>query len=130
MSFVLVETNLHKKSIISTKVFVIARNNVTSHKKIHYNMDYIPKPLDTSDIVLPDGLEELTESLSKNIHEVWAAGRITAGWKYGPVRDDIKKEHPCLIPYEKLSEEEKDYDRSTAISTIKFIISRGAKIIM
>ena len=70
-------------------------------------MEYIPKPLDTSDVVLPDGLEELTESLSKNVHEVWAAGRIAAGWKYGPVRDEIKKEHPCLIPYEELTEEEK-----------------------
>lgn len=86
-------------------------------------MEYIPKPLDVSNVVLPEGLEELTESLSKNVHEVWAAGRIAAGWKYGPVRDEIKKEHPCLIPYEDLSEEEKDYDRATAISTIKFLLA-------
>lgn len=91
-------------------------------------MDYIPKPLDTSNIVLPDGLNELTESISKNVHEVWAAGRIAEGWKYGPVRDEIKKKHPCLIPYEELSEEEKDYDRATALSTIKYIIAKGYSI--
>lgn len=91
-------------------------------------MDYIPKPLDVSNVVLPEGLEELTESLSKNVHEVWAAGRIAAGWKYGPVRDEIKKEHPCLIPYEELSEDEKDYDRATAISTIRYILSKGYTI--
>lgn len=91
-------------------------------------MEYIPKPLDVSNIVLPECLEELTESLSKNVHEVWAAGRIAAGWKYGPVRDEIKKEHPCLIPYEELSEDEKDYDRATAISTIRYIISKGYTI--
>ena len=91
-------------------------------------MEYIPKPLDVSNVVLPEGLEELTESLSKNVHEVWAAGRIAAGWKYGPVRDEIKKEHPCLIPYEVLSEDEKDYDRATAISTIKYILSKGYTI--
>ena len=91
-------------------------------------MEYIPKPLDVSNVVLPEGLEELTESLSKNVHEVWAAGRIAAGWKYGPVRDEIKKEHPCLIPYEDLSEEEKDYDRATAISTIKYIMANGYSI--
>lgn len=91
-------------------------------------MDYIPKPLDTSDIVLPNGLVELTESLSKNVHETWAAGRIADGWKYGPVRDENKKEHPCLIPYEQLSEEEKNYDRATALGTIRFIISKGYKI--
>ncbi len=87
--------------------------------------NYIPKPLNTDDIALPEGLEALTEALSKNVHEVWAAGRIAAGWKYGPVRDEIKKEHPCLIPYEDLSEEEKDYDRATALSTIKYIIASG-----
>ena len=91
-------------------------------------MDYIPKPLDVSNVVLPEGLEELTESLSKNVHEVWAAGRIAAGWKYGPVRDEIKKEHPCLIPYEELSEDEKNYDRATAISTIRYILSKGYTI--
>lgn len=91
-------------------------------------MEYIPKPLDVSNVVLPEGLEEITESLSKNVHEVWAAGRIAAGWKYGPVRDEIKKEHPCLIPYEDLSEEEKDYDRATAISTIKYIMANGYSI--
>lgn len=91
-------------------------------------MKYIPKPVDTSDVVLPEGLEELTESLSKNVHEVWAAGRIAAGWTYGPVRDEIKKEHPCLIPYEELSEEEKDYDRATALSTLRFIILKGYSV--
>lgn len=91
-------------------------------------MEYIPKPIDTSDVILPDGLDELTESLSKNVHEVWAAGRIAAGWKYGPVRDEIKKEHPCLIPYEELTEEEKSYDRATALGTISFILFKGFKI--
>lgn len=65
-------------------------------------MGYTPEPLDTSNIKLPDGLEELIESLAKNVHEVWAAGRIADGWKYGSIRDNIKKEHPCLIPYDSL----------------------------
>ena len=91
---------------------------------------YSPSPLDTSNISVPESLLELTESLAKNVHEVWAAGRVADGWKYGPVRDEMRKEHPCLIPYEDLSEEEKDYDRATALSTIKFIISYGAQIIL
>ena len=89
------------------------------------NNGYIPHPADTSGIQLPEELIELAEAISKNVHEVWAAGRIAAGWKYGPVRDEIKKEHPCLIPYEELTEEEKDFDRGTALSTIRFIISQG-----
>ena len=88
-------------------------------------MDYQPQPFDDSNFPLPEELEPLKEELSKNVHEVWAAGRRSAGWKYGPVRDEQKKEHPCLVPYEQLSEEEKDFDRATALSTLRFILSKG-----
>lgn len=58
-----------------------------------------------------------------------ASNRIKQGWKYGVKRDDIKKKHPCLIEYEKLSEEEKEYDRITAFETLKLIKKLGYKII-
>ena len=87
--------------------------------------NYLPSPADTSSITLPDTLTALKESLAKNVHEVWAEGRLTKGWKYGPVRDEVKKEHPCLVPYEELTEEEKDFDRATALSTLKFILLKG-----
>lgn len=86
---------------------------------------YIPKPVDTSDILLPDELLELTEKISENVHEVWSVGRIKEGWKYGTVRDDAKKETPCLVPYDELPDSEKDYDRNTALETIKLIIKLG-----
>lgn len=92
-------------------------------------MDYIPNPLDDSAVSLPEELEMLTEDLAKNVHEVWAAGMIADGWKYGKVRDEARKEHPCLIPYEELSEEEKDYDRATALSTLKFILAKGFRVV-
>ena len=90
--------------------------------------DYVPNPIDLSAVELPEGLNELVESLAKNVHEVWAAGRIADGWKYGPIRDDIKKEHPCLIPYEELTDEEKKYDLATALSTIRFVLFKGFKV--
>ena len=89
---------------------------------------YIPSPVDTSGIKLPETLTGLSEALAKNVHEVWAEGRLALGWKYGPERDEKTKKHPCLIPYEDLTEEEKDFDRATAISTIKFIISQGYQV--
>lgn len=91
-------------------------------------MDYQPHPFDDSKFPLPEELEQLKEELSRNVHEVWAAGRLAAGWKYGPVRDDLLKEHPCLVPYEQLSDEEKDFDRATALSTIRFILSKGYQL--
>lgn len=87
-----------------------------------------PSPIDTKDIVLSPELKELTEKIAQNVHNVWAQNRINEGWKYGKKRDDIKKETPCLVPYCDLPENEKDYDRNTAIETIKLIISLGYKI--
>lgn len=89
---------------------------------------YIPKPLDTSDVVLSEELMALKEEIAKNVHEVWSQGRIKDGWVYGEKRDDEKKTTPCLVPYEELSEEEKEYDRNTALETLKLITALGYEI--
>ena len=89
---------------------------------------YIPQPIETSDMQLPAELEELTEIMSKNVHEVWAKSRLDEGWTYGPTRDDVRKTHPCLIPYEELPEIEKDYDRHTSVETLKLILKLGFAI--
>ena len=96
----------------------------------HYNMkqQYRPSPIDTSGIQLPEHLQSLAEQLAKNVHEVWAQGRISDGWTFGPIRNDVLKQHPCLVPYEELPESEKDYDRNTAINTLKLIMLIGYKV--
>ena len=91
-------------------------------------MNYTPKPINTDDVVLSDELLELSEKLAENTHEVWAAGRVSQGWTYGEERNDEKKTTPCLVPYSELSEEEKDYDRNTAMQTLKLIQKLGFKI--
>ena len=90
--------------------------------------NYTPAPVDTSNVQLPEELMALAEDISKNVHEVWAQNRMNEGWTYGPVRDDQKRQTPCLVPYEQLSEEEKAYDLNTAFGTLKFIISQGFEI--
>lgn len=89
---------------------------------------YEPKPVDTSSVVLPGELTLLTEKIAENVHEIWSAGRIADGWVYGPARNDEKKTHPCLIPYDQLPEGEKEYDRNTAMETLKLIVALGYKI--
>ena len=78
--------------------------------------------------MLPKELEALAENIAKNVHEVWSAGRMKDGWTYGEERNDAKRQHPCLVPYEELSEEEKEYDRNTSVETIKLILKLGFKI--
>ena len=89
---------------------------------------YTPKPINTDDVKLNEELLKLTEKLAENTHEVWAAGRISEGWSYGEKRDDINKQTPCLVPYEELDESEKEYDRKTAMETLKLIMKLGYKI--
>ncbi len=89
---------------------------------------YIPCPIDTEDIEIPEDLKRLVEEMAKNVHEVWAQTRIEQGWTYGAERNDELKQHPCLVPYEDLSEEEKEYDRNTSVETLKLILKLGFKI--
>lgn len=91
--------------------------------------DYIPNPVDTQNVELPEDLKPLIEKMAKNVHEVWAQNRMNDGWTYGPVRDDIKKHHPCLVPYEELPDREKEYDRATSQETLKLILNSGFQIL-
>ena len=90
--------------------------------------NYTPQPTDASRVELPADLLDLTEQLAKNTHDVWAAQRLSEGWKYGAERNDKEKTTPCLVPYEDLPESEKEYDRNTALETIRFILFHGYEI--
>lgn len=89
---------------------------------------YIPSPIDLSEVELPNDINSLVELIAKNVHDVWAKQRIEEGWTYGEVKDSIKKTTPCLVPYEELPEEEKEYDRKTAMETLKLVVKLGYKI--
>lgn len=89
---------------------------------------YTPQPIDTSDIELPEELNSLVEVMAKNVHEVWAKERLAQGWVWGSERDDTNKRHPCLVPYDDLPEEEKEYDRNTSQQTLKLILKMGFSI--
>jgi len=80
---------------------------------------YTPRPIDTSTITLPNDLSSLTEKLAESTHDQWALQRLSEGWTHGEKRDDAAKTHPSLIPYADLSESEKEYDRITALETLK-----------
>jgi hypothetical protein len=91
-------------------------------------MPYVPKPLDTSRVHLNQQLSDLIDRLAQNNHEVWARQRLADGWQYGPARDDQRKQHPSLIPYEELSDEEKAYDIVMATELVKAILALGFQV--
>lgn len=89
---------------------------------------YNPKLIDLKHVGLPKGFEELREAIAENAHDMWALERQSEGWTFGPKRDDSKLETPDMIPYAKLPESEKQYDRLMAEDTLKLLLALGYKI--
>ena len=43
-------------------------------------------------------------------HQNWLEEKENDGWKWGPVKDVAKKEHPCFVPYDQLPIEQRVKD--------------------
>lgn len=101
-------------------------NTAISAKEAH--LSYIPKPINTENVILPEYLEPLIETLAEHNHDIWAEERMRTGWTYGPQRDDNKKTHPDLVAYSDLIEGEKEYDRNSVSGILKAIVALGYRI--
>jgi hypothetical protein len=92
--------------------------------------EYLPRPIDTSSIKLGKELGALVELLSKNSHNVWAAAKLSAGWRYAPATGQGKeadRTSDILVPWEHLTEKEKDSSRLNAMETVKAMLYFGYK---
>ncbi|MEQ2274893.1 Ryanodine receptor 2, partial [Xenotaenia resolanae] len=89
---------------------------------------FTPTPVDTSQIVLPSHLERIREKLAENIHELWVMNKIELGWTYGVVRDDNKRQHPCLVEFSKLPEQERSYNLQMSLETLKTLLALGCHV--
>ena len=60
-----------------------------------------------------DGVQAILDGRVKSpaeSHANWMDFKISNGWKFGPVKDEDKKEHPLLVPYEELPEAQRVKD--------------------
>jgi hypothetical protein len=55
-------------------------------------------------------------------HEAWMTQKLAEGWKYGPVKDPVKKEHHCIVPFDKLPVEQQAKD--FIFSSIVHVLSK------
>jgi RyR domain len=71
---------------------------------------------------------ELIEVLARTVHQRWVELRVMHGWSYDKQRDDLKLTHPGLVQYDELSFAEQEYDRQTALATLKAITALGYSV--
>lgn len=69
------------------------------------------------------------ERLAEAAHKVWMDGKLRDGWEYGPETDKDKKIHCCLVPYDQLSESDKDSDRDMVRGIPEIMAAAGFKMV-
>lgn len=70
---------------------------------------------------------KILADLSEIEHRRWMAERFMDGWRYGPQRDNSRKIHHLLIPYDQLSDEEKQKDKDMILNIRNLVASPGWK---
>ena len=75
--------------------------------------------------VTVDPKDPRVEELAKREHERWVARKLKTGWRYGRRRDDVKKLHPCIRPWEKLPQHEKEKDRMMVREIPDIVLAAG-----
>lgn len=68
-----------------------------------------------------DAIAQNLEILAEGEHDGWADARQRHGWRIGPEKNIEAREHPLLMPYEELSEKEKNKDRDSVRNYVPII---------
>jgi len=90
---------------------------------------WVPPADESAAVHLPEFLNPLVERLAEHVHDRWAEGRLREGWRFGPERNDQLKTMSTLVPYADLPEQEKEFDRVTALATLRFLHREGYRLV-
>lgn len=74
-------------------------------------------------------IEQHIEMLAEAEHNGWMEYKRLNDWTCSPVRNDARRQHPCLVPYRRLDETDKDKDRNAVRKYPEFVSRAGYKIV-
>lgn len=69
------------------------------------------------------------EELARAEHDRWMVAKLATGWTFGETRDDTRKLHPDIVPYDALSERIKDLDREQIRIMTRLLGSSGQRAV-
>ena len=69
------------------------------------------------------------EDMAEAAHRIWMEGKLRDGWTYAPVTDKAAKQHSCLVPYDQLSEADKESDRDLVRGIPDILSAAGYSIV-
>lgn len=76
----------------------------------------------------PDISDDEVEMLAEEEHERWCREQTIQGWKYGKPRNDAEKQHPNLVPWNSLAEDDKEKDREAIYAIPRILKELGFSI--
>ena len=89
---------------------------------------YTPHPTDVSEVVLSPETEELIRTIAFEMHETQAQELFSMGWHFGDVMSIVDHTHPNLIPYDDLTEIQKERYLDISSYVVKVILALGYEI--
>jgi hypothetical protein len=72
---------------------------------------------------------ELVEKLAEAAHDVWMGGKLRDGWTYAAETNKSEKKHSCLVPYNQLSDADKQSDRDLVLGIPDILHKAGYTIV-
>ena len=91
-------------------------------------IDHVMIPARSHDVP-PDFPEDRLEQLARHEHERYVEAGLADGWRYGPVRDEKTRTNPTLVPWEELTEEEREKDRSQVRGIPRVLARTGYTVV-
>lgn len=93
-------------------VYIVSNISQANYMSVilRLNKYHIQKVADGRDPINPEIPDTDAWKMAEMEHGRYVIERILAGWRYGAERDNEKKLHPCLVPWDLLTEQYKKYD--------------------
>ena len=105
------------------------------HSNIDQAMSYPEKlkaigcHMGTEGIAVREFTAEELEIMSIMEHDRWVKDRAASGWVFGEIKDVQKRTSPYMVPWERLEEDIREYDREAVRNMIAVLDRIGIKVI-